>query len=85
MRGRVRGLLDDLSLADQSNRRNSQTLLIDLGHAARRHFADVRMVRDVAHEQDQLAVVEDGRQQRDLGRCDPRPADGSLETNMSPG
>ena len=58
--------------------RNSRTtgmrrpLLVDLrhaaGHAARRHAADVGVVRDVAHEGEQGAVVEHRHRHVDVGQ-----------------
>ena len=60
------------ALPEQLHDRDSQAFLVDLrhapGHAAGRHAADIRMVRDVAHEADQPVVGEDGDRHIDVGQ-----------------
>ena len=54
----VHHVVEQFAAAEQPDHRDARAFLIDLGaagHAARRDAADVGMVRDVAHEADELA------------------------------
>ena len=67
----VEDVLLQLALAEQPDQRNARAFLIDLGaarHAARRDAADVGVMRDVAHEADELAVGEHRHRHVDVGQ-----------------
>ena len=58
------------ALAEETDNRNAQSLLIDFRHAARHaarhHAAHVRVMRNIAHEADEPAVMEDRRRHVDV-------------------
>ena len=63
--------LCSFALPEQADHRDARAFLVDLGaarHAARRDAADVGMMRDVAHEADELAVGEHRHRHVDVGQ-----------------
>jgi hypothetical protein len=71
----IEEILLQLSFPEELDHGQAQALLIDLGHpashAAGNHPTDIGMVRDIAHEADEGAAIEDRHRHVDVGEMCP--------------